>query len=179
MRITAKGVASGVLLLVVASALGALGALGVAVHYAFVAEYGDVTRPAVEELWSGLFAGPGGLALVLVIAVALMTFFVAPYRWLRLTAAAIPVLMLAAMLAATPLALRHKLAVQYETSPQCLSSDMGPGPGRRAGRESQQAFDSIAPVGYFSRGGSSGVGGCDRPFVLLEKVNVLGITGWL
>jgi hypothetical protein len=42
-----------------------------------------------------------------------------------------------------------------------------------ADRESQQAFDSIEHLGYFSRGGISGVGGCARWFVLSGDTDVL------
>jgi hypothetical protein len=42
-----------------------------------------------------------------------------------------------------------------------------------ADRESQRAFDSISHIGDFSGGGVSGVGGCERRFVLSGDVDVL------
>jgi hypothetical protein len=50
---------------------------------------------------------------------------------------------------------------------------MGFGPDADAANESDQAFESIDHVGHFSRGGGSGVVGCDRQFVLTEDVDVL------
>jgi hypothetical protein len=112
--------------------------------------------------------------LLLVGLAALLAALTSSRRWTRLTAAVIPVLMVVAMLAVTPSALREKLRVQYDAVPQCVPrEDMGPGPGQRAARESQQAFESMEHVGYFGGGGASGVGGCDRTFVLTDKVDVL------
>lgn len=151
-----------------------LAVLGVLVHYGLTAEYGDVTDSALEGLSSGFSAGTGAIALVLVGLAGLVAVLVSSQPWMRLTAVAIPVLMVIGMLAVTPAALREKLEVQYDATPQCVSDeDMGPGPGSRAARESQQAFESIEHVGYFGGGGASGVGGCDRSFVLTEDVDVL------
>lgn len=152
----------------------ALAVLGVLVHYGFTAEYGDVTSSGLAGFREGFTAGIGGLALGIVGAAAVVTALVSPGRWTRATAVAIPVLMVAAMLAVTPLALQNKVDVQYDASPQCLTGeDPTTGPGADAARESQAAFDSIDHVGYFGGGGGSGIGGCDRGFVLLEDVDVL------
>jgi hypothetical protein len=93
---------------------------------------------------------------------------------MRLTAAVVPVLMVLGMLAVTPAALREKLAVQYDDTPHCVSEE-GPwsGPGGRAARESQRSLDSIEHVGQFGGGGASGLGGCDRSFVMTTDVDVL------
>jgi hypothetical protein len=169
MRITRTAVAAGLL-----TVEAGLAALGVLVHYGLTAEYGDVTDSALEGLRSGFSAGIGAMALVLVGLAALVAGSVATRPWMRLTALAIPGLMVIGMLAVTPAALREKLDIQYDATPQCVSrEDMGPGPGSRAARESQQAFESIEHVGYFGGGGGSGVGGCDRSFVLIEGLDVL------
>lgn len=152
-----------------------LAVLGVVMHYGLTAEYGDVTDSVLQGWLRAFTAGVGGMALGIVAAVALVTMMVSARRWVRLSAVGIPVLMLGGMLAATPPALQHKLDAQYTTTPQCVPrEDMGPGPATRAARESQRAFESIEHVGLFSRGGGSGVGGCDRSFVLTEEVDVLG-----
>ena len=159
---------------VVLAAEAGLAVLGVFVHYGLAAEYGDVTDSAVEGLTSAFSAGIGAIALVLVGLPGLVAVVVSPQLWMRLTALAIPVLMVIGMLAVTPSALREKLGVQYDATPECVShEDMGRGPGSRAARESQKAFESIEHVGYFGGGGGSGVGGCDRSFVLTEDVDVL------
>jgi hypothetical protein len=169
MRITRTGAAAGLL-----AVEAGLAVLGVVVHYGLTAEYGDVTDTALEGLRSGFSAGTGAVALLLVGLVALIAVVVSSRRWMRLTAVAIPVLMVIGMLAVTPAALREKLEVQYDATPRCVpDEDMGPGPGSRAARESQQAFESIEHVGYFGGGGASGVGGCDRSFVLIEDIDVL------
>jgi hypothetical protein len=169
MRITRTATAAGLL-----AVEAGLAVLGVLVHYGLTAEYGDVTDSALEGLRSGFSAGTGALALVLVGLVGLVAMLVSSQPWMRLTAVAIPVLMVIGMLAVTPAALREKLEVQYDATPQCVpDEDMGPGPGSRAARESQQAFESIEHVGYFGGGGASGVGGCDRSFVLTEDVDVV------
>jgi len=81
--------------------------------------------------------------------------------------------MLVGLWAVTPAALREKLET-YDATPQCVpAEEMGPGPGLRAARQSQRAFESLDHVGYFGGGGGSGVGGCDRSFVLIEDVDVL------
>jgi hypothetical protein len=151
-----------------------LATLGVLFHYGLTAEYGDVTDSAVDGLVSSFSTGVGGPALVVVAAAALLALVATDRPWMRMTAAALPALMLLGMLVATPAALRHKLAVQYDATPQCLSEEDVAGPGARAARASQEAFGSIEHVGYFGGGGSSGVGGCDRSFVLVgEPVDVL------
>ena len=148
--------------------------LGVLLHYGLTVEYGDVTDSALEGLRSGFSVGTNTMALVLVGLAALVAVLTSSKLWMRLTAVAIPVLMVIGMFAVTPTALREKLEVQYDATPQCVSDeDMGPGPGSRAARESQQAFESIDHVGYFGGGGGSGVGGCDRSFVLTEDIDVL------
>jgi hypothetical protein len=93
-------------------------------------------------------------------------------RWMRLTAVAIPVLMLIGMFAVTPSALGQRLDVQFDSSPQCVIEGTDE-PMASADRESQQAFDSIEHIGYFSGGGMSGVAGCSRGFVLSGDVDVL------
>ena len=169
MRITRTATAAGL----VAVEAG-LAVLGVLVHYGLTAEYGDVTDSAIEGLRSGFSAGTGGMALVLVALAALAAGWVSTQLWMRLAALALPVLMVFGMLAVTPSALREKLEVQYDTTPQCVpDEDMGPGPGSRAARESQRAFESIEHVGYFGGGGGSGLGGCYRSFVLTEDLDVL------
>ena len=169
MRSTRTAIAAG--LLVVDAGLAVLGVL---VHYGLTAEYGDVTDSALEGLRSGFSAGIGAMALVPVGLAALAAGSVSTQPWMRLTALAIPALMVVGMLAVTPTALQTKLEVQYDTTPQCVSDeDMGPGPGSRAARESQLAFESIEHVGHFGGGGGSGVGGCDRSFVLTEDIEVL------
>ena len=151
-----------------------LAGLGVLFHYGLTAEYGDVTDSALDGWRSGFTVGIGGVALVLVGVAALAALLVSPRSWMRLTAAGLPLLMVLGMLAVTPAALRQKLDVQYDDTPQCVSEeDMGPGPGARAARQSQAAFDSIEHIGYFGGGGASGVGGCDRSFELTEDVDVL------
>ena len=169
MRNTRTAIAA--VLLVVEAGLAVLGVL---VHYGLTAEYGDITDSALDGWASGFSAGVGGLALALVGAAAVVALAVSSRRWMRLTALAIPVLMVVGMSAVTPAALQKKLEVQYDATPQCVSEeDLGPGPGTDAARESQEAFESIEHVGHFGGGGGSGVGGCDRSFVLTEDVDVL------
>jgi hypothetical protein len=151
-----------------------LAVLGVVLHYGLTAEYGDVTRSALEGVRTGFSAGTGTLALLLVGLAAVIAALVSSQPWVRLLAVAIPVLMVVGMFAVTPSALNQKLRVQFDATPRCVSrEDLGPGPGSRAARESQQVFESIQHVGYFGGGGASGVGGCDRSFVLTEDVDVL------
>ncbi|MFA6576658.1 MAG: hypothetical protein WCS84_14650, partial [Nocardioides sp.] len=168
MRVTRTAAGTG--LLVVEAGVATL---GVVVHYGMVGEYGDIHDSTLDAWWWGFDGGVGGIALVLVAIPAVAAALVSPRRWMRLVAGALPVLMVLGMVAVTPAALRLKLE-QYDATPQCVSSeDMGPGPGTRAARESQQAFESIEHVGVFGGGGGSGVGGCDRSFDLLENVDVL------
>jgi uncharacterized protein YjeT (DUF2065 family) len=149
-----------------------LALLAVLVHYEFMRIYGDVGGTAFEGLTWGLTAGPSGLALGLVVIVAGIGLMLSPRRWMRLTAAAIPVLMLIGMFAVTPAALRQRLEVQFASTPQCVIEGTDE-PMATADRESQQVFDSIDHIGSFSGGGMSGVGGCTRWFVLSGDVDVL------
>lgn len=148
-----------------------LALLAVLVHQGFMAVYGRVTDTAFEGLTWGLTAGPSGMALGLVAVVAVVGLVLSPRLGMRLTAVAIPVLMLLVMLAVTPLALGQKIG-KYDASPQCVTEGSGE-PMATAERESQRAFDSIDHIGYFSGGGISGVGGCVRWLVISEDVDVL------
>ena len=163
-----RGVPAAVMLAVTA----ALVLLAVVVHYAFTAEYGNVTGVGQQGLGWEWTASYAGVALIPVSVAAVITFILASRRWMRVTAVVLPVLMLLGILAATPLGLQQRLEVQYTSTPHCLNEDMG-GPGSAAERDSQQAFDSIEHIGHFSGGGASGVGGCDRSFVLPEDADVL------
>ena len=91
---------------------------------------------------------------------------------MRLTAVAIPVLMLLGMFAVTPAALGQKMEKQFVSAPQCVAEGTEE-PMATADRESQQVFDSIKHLGHFKGGGMSGVAGCTRWFVLAEKADVL------
>jgi hypothetical protein len=168
MPMNSRAVAATVLLAVGAG----LALLGVLYHRAFTAEYGDVAGNAFEGFIWGLTAGLSVLALLPVAVVAAIAFMLSPRRWIRLTAATIPVLMLLGMFAVTPSALRQRIEIQFDSAPRCVSEDSS-GPGAVAERESQRAFDSIEHIGYFGGGGASGVGSCDRSFVLTENVDVL------
>jgi hypothetical protein len=150
----------------------ALAVLMVLVHYGFTAQYGDVTDLAAEGWSSRLSSGAGGVGLVVVLAVVAVALL--SQRWARVLAVAIPVLLVAVTPVVTSAALQEKLTSQYGDTPQCVDGDfMGPGPGADAAQESQQAFESIDHIGHFSGGGGSGVGGCDRSFVVIEDVDVL------
>ncbi|MDR7161370.1 hypothetical protein [Arthrobacter sp. BE255] len=168
MPATGRVVSAAVLLVIGAG----LALLAVLVHYQFMRVYGDVTATAFEALTWGLTAGPSGLALGLVAVVALIGLVLSTRRWMRLTAVAIPVLMLIGMFAVTPAALGQKLEVQFGSAPQCVMEGTEE-PMASADRESQRAFDSISHIGDFSGGGVSGVGGCERRFVLSGDVDVL------
>ena len=76
------------------------------VHHEFMRVYGDVTATAFEGFTWGLTSGPAGLALGLVAVVAVIGLMLAPRLWMKLTAVAVPFLMLLGMLAVTPSALR-------------------------------------------------------------------------
>ncbi len=168
MPVTGRAVSATVLL-----AIGAgLALLAVMVHYEFMRIYGDVSGTAFEGLTWGLTAGPSGLGLGLVAVVAIIGFMISTRRWMRLTAVAIPVLMLIGMFAVTPSAPGQRLQVQFNSTPQCVTEGTDE-PMASADRESQQAFDSISHIGNFSGGGMSGVGGCTRGFVLSGDVDVL------
>ena len=168
MPVTGRVVSAAVLLVVGAG----LALLAVLVHYEFMRIYGDVSGTAFEGLTWGLTAGPSGLGLGLVAVVAMISFMISTRRWMRLTAVAIPVLMLIGMFAVTPAALGQRLQVHFGSTPQCVIEGTEE-PMATADRESQQAFDSISHIGHFSGGGMSGVGGCTRGFVLSEDVDVL------
>ncbi|ALV40619.1 hypothetical protein AU252_05075 [Pseudarthrobacter sulfonivorans] len=148
-----------------------LALLAVLVHSGFMAVYGRVADTAFEGLAWGLTAGPSGMALGPVAVVAVVGLVLSPRLWMRLTAVAIPVLMLLVMLAVTPLALGQKIG-KYDSSPQCVIEGMDE-PMASADRESQRAFDSIEHIGLYSGGGMSGVGGCSRGFAISEDVDVL------
>lgn len=151
-----------------------LATMGVLVHYGVTAEYGDIAASAFEGWMWGFTAGTGGIALVLVGIAAVAALVVSSRRWMRLTAVGIPVLMVVGTLVVTPAALHKKLEVQYDATPQCVAEeDSGPGPGSRARRKLQQALESLDHIGYFGGGGGSGVGGCDRRFILTEQVDPL------
>lgn len=166
---TGRTTAAAVLLVLTA----ALALLGVLVHYSFLAEYGVITDSAFEGLVWGLTAGLSGAALVVVGVVAVFVVVLSPRLWIRLTALAVPVLMLLAMFALSPVALEQKIEAQYDSVPQCVTEDSGE-PASTAERASQDVFDSIEHIGYFSRGGASGVDGCDRSLEVPDEIDVLG-----
>ena len=168
MPVTGRIVSAAVLLVV---GVG-LAVLAVMVHYEFMRIYGDVSGTALEGLTWGLTAGPSGLALGLVAVVAMIGFMISTRRWMRLTAVAIPVLMLIGMFAVTPAALAQKTEKQFVSAPQCVAEGTEE-PMASADREAQQAFDSISHIGHFSGGGMSGVGGCTRWFKLSGDGDVL------
>ncbi|TLM81954.1 hypothetical protein FDW83_14585 [Pseudarthrobacter sp. NamE2] len=168
MPVTGRAVSATVLLFIGAG----LALLAVLVHYEFMRIYGDVTGTAFEGLTWGLTAGPSGLGLSLVAVVTISAFMLSTRRWMRLTAVAIPVLMLAGMFAVTPSALGQRLETQYVSSPQCVIEGTQE-PMASADREAQQVFDSISHIGHFSGGGIGGVGGCTRGFKLSGDADVL------
>jgi hypothetical protein len=143
-------------------------------YSALTAEYGDVTASALENLRSGFGAGFVTVGLVPVGAIALGVVVLSSQRWVRVTALAIPVLMLIGMLAVIPAALGRQLDTRFGSTPQCLQGlEGGVGPGPDAMREAQRAFDSIEHVGYFIGGASGGVSGCEEGFVVLDDVDVV------
>jgi len=146
--------------------------LGVWVHYSFTAEYGRVGDTPLQGLTWGLTAGLSGIALALVAVVAVLALLLGPGGWMRVSAVALPVVMLLGMLALTPVALAQKTQSQYSAAPQCSSEDFGE-PAATDVRQAQQAFDSIEHLGYFSGDGQSGPGGCDRRFALSTDLDVL------
>ncbi|WP_307000023.1 hypothetical protein [Arthrobacter sp. V1I7] len=107
----------------------------------------------------------------MVAVVAVFGLVLSPRLWMRLTAVAIPLLMLLGMLAVTPSALGQRIE-KFDSTPQCVSEGSGE-PMATVERESQRAFDSIENIGYFDGGGASGVGGCHRRFAISEDVDVL------
>lgn len=150
-----------------------LAVLTVLFHRAIIAEYGDLTTSALGNVLNAV-RGHLGLGLALVVVVGVVAFVLASQRWVKLAAVGIPVLMLLIALAITPMALQDKLDQQYHASPQCqwLEED-GPGPGLDAALVSQRALDSIEHVGHFSDEGGTGVGGCDRRFVITDDTDAL------
>ncbi len=162
-----------VVLLAVESAFALLAVLA---HYAFTAEYGEVTGTALQGLVWGLTAGLSGMALIPVLLVGLIAVIASRAPWMRLLAIAIPFIMLLGMLAVTPLAQHQKIERQLDSTPQCVSTDSRDSEAAgtaAAEQESQRIFDSIEHIGYFSGGGASGVGGCDRLLVISEDIDVL------
>lgn len=163
--------ATAVGLLAAATVVAALSGL---LHYSLTAEYGDVTAAAHEAVLSGATAGTSGVALLLIGGLAVGAVLSLPRTWVRVTAVAIPVALVAGTFAVTPLALRDKLESQYDAAPRCVvKDDLGAGPGLRAARQSQRAFASVEHVGHFGGGGESGVGGCSRQLILTEHADVL------
>lgn len=148
-----------------------LALLAVLIHSGFMAVYGRVADTAFEGLTWGLTAGPSGMALGLVAVVAVVGLVLSPQLWMRLTAVAIPVVVLLVMLAVTSLALGQKIG-KYDSSPQCVIEGTEE-PMASADREAQRAFDSIEHIGLYSGGGMSGVAGCSRGFAISEDVDVL------
>ena len=146
-----------------------LAVLGVFIAYVFLAEYGDITSSTLDVMTSGFV----GVPLLLVGAAAVGAVLVSTRPWVRMTAVAIPVLMVAGMLVVIPAALTSKREVQYDADgPQCGAYD-GMGPAGEDVAQAQRAFDSIDHVGFFGGGGGEGSGGCFRTFVPEEKVDVL------
>jgi hypothetical protein len=121
MTVTPRTVTAAMLL----AAAAGLALLGMYVHYSFVAEYGRAGDTAWEGLGWGLTAGLSGVVLAMVAVVALLALVLSPRRWMRLTAAALPVLMLAGMLALTPSALHQKCQTQNGPAAQCLTQGYG------------------------------------------------------
>lgn len=111
MRIPRAAVAAG--LLAVETALATLGVL---VHYGFTAEYGNPAGSVLEEWVAAFDTGVAGVVLIVVVIAALPAVLVARRGWMRWTALAVPVLMVAGLLAATPAALQHKLEVQHSSA---------------------------------------------------------------
>ena len=153
------GTAIGVVLLVVEVVVAVLGVL---IAYVFTAEYGDITTSTLDAMTSGFV----WLPLLLVGAAAVGAVLASTRSWMRVTAVAIPVLMVVGMLVVFPAALASKMEVQYDADgPQCGGSE--------GVAEAQRAFDSIVHVGFFGGGGGEGEGGCFRTFIPEGKVDVL------
>ncbi|MFE8887141.1 hypothetical protein ACFYLX_14955 [Pseudarthrobacter enclensis] len=168
MHVTVRAVAAAVLLFVGAG----LALLGVLIHYGSLSVYGDVTGSPGEAFIWGLTAGPSRMALLVVAVFVVLAFMLSNRPWMRWSAVAVPVLMLAGMFAVTPLALGQRLEKQYISNPQCLTSEHD-GPMAGSDRRAQQVFDSISHIGRFNGGGMSGAGGCTRWFVVPDGVDVL------
>ena len=154
-----------------------LALIAVWAHHEYMAEYGDVTGigpKGFSRNWAdwGWTASYTGVSLIPVVIASVIAYRRASRKWMRVTAVAIPVLMLLGILAVTPVGLQKRLDTQYRSAPQCVNQDMG-GPVSAAERDSQRAFDSIEHIGNFSDGGASGDGGCYRSFVLTGNLDVL------
>lgn len=145
---TGRVVSAAVLLVLEAG----LALLAVLVHHSFMAMYGgEVTGTAFDGFTWGLTFGPSGLGLGLVAVIALIGLMLSPRLWMRLTAVAIPVLMLLGMLAVTPWALGQRGA-NFDSAPQCVMKGTDE-PLVTADRESQQAFDPIEHTGLWRGNG--------------------------
>lgn len=80
-----------------------LAVVAVLLHYAFMAEYGDVNMTGLQRLIWGLTAGLAPVAAVPVVVTAVIAFILTTVRSKRITAIAIPVTMLLGMIVVTPL----------------------------------------------------------------------------
>lgn len=158
-----------VVVLVIASFLAVLGVLA---HYTFLAVYGTITDTALEGLAWGFTAGLSSVALIIVALVAVLALVISPRWWMRLTAVAIPVLMVLGMLAVSPWALQQKAEGEYEAGPQCMTEGFE-GEALEAVQGYQAVFDSLEHVGWFGGDVSTGIDGCDQRFVVEEDVDVL------
>ena len=95
------GIATGVVLLVVEAVLAAFCLL---LAYVFTAEYSDPTASTRDALTSGFVLGP----LLFVGVAGLVALLASTRSWMRVTAVAIPVLMVVGLLVAIPAALDSK-----------------------------------------------------------------------
>jgi hypothetical protein len=145
MTLKPRAVAAAVVVLAVEAALALL---GVWIHFGFTSVYGNINDTALEALGWGLTSGVSGVVLAGVAVVALIAVVFSPRAWMRLTAVALPILMLLGMLALTPSALRHKTEMRNCTAPQCVGDGSGE-PAATVERKSQRAFESIEHIGYF------------------------------
>ena len=80
------------------------------------------SRDWADWEWTASYTG---VALIPVVIAAVFAFILASRRWMRVTAVAIPVLMLLGILAVTPVGLQKRLDAQYDSAPQCVNQDMG------------------------------------------------------
>ncbi len=154
----------------------AAGMLTVLVQHGLTREYGDVTASVPVAVLDGPATTPVAAGLLAVLLLALPTVLSAHPRWVRVAAAAVPLLTVVGVLAATPVALAGKLDAQYGAAPRCVvDADAGtvPSPGSRAARRSQRTLDSVPHRVLFHGGGGSGVGGCDRGFVVPPGLDVV------
>ncbi len=151
---------------------GLLAGLGGTVAFGLTTEYGDVTASRGATFATAMQVG--SIALVIVGAVGVGAVLVGRTATVTAVAVAIPALMLLGIWVAGPTALDHKLETQYDAVPQCDSGELGSGPGVAAAHHAQATFETIDHVGWFSRGGSSGVGGCSREMVVIGDTDVVG-----